>query len=118
MEQLIYKGIIREGDFGGNEGVLFIGKGEPIALILDDEINGKQVSVRYWISDKKKSKQELQESLLKIMSGAIDAEYFNHYSDYTGYLWTDQNLKIGGHDLLEEIRSNVGKFIWLEIDVH
>ncbi len=118
MEQLIYKGTITEGDFSENYDALFIGEGEPIAKILEEEINGKEVSVRYWISDTEKTKQELQEGFLKNLFGAIDAEYQDAYSDYTGYLWTDENLKIGGHDLLEELRSNLGKFIWLEIDVH
>lgn len=118
MEQLIYKGIITEGDFGENYDALFIGEGEPIAQILQDEINGREVSVRYWISDKEKTKEELQENFLKNLFGAVDAEYQDAYSDYTGYLWTDENLKIGGHDLLAELQSNLGKFIWLEIDVH
>jgi hypothetical protein len=33
-------------------------------------------------------------------------------------LWTDEDLNVGGHDLLEEIRSYLGKFIYLEVDVH
>nr|WP_298659067.1 hypothetical protein [uncultured Flavobacterium sp.] len=118
MKQLIYKGTIIESDSGENCDALFIGGGMPIAEILQHEINGKEVSVRYWISDKEKTKEELQENFLKNLFGAVDAEYRDAYSDYTGYLWTNENLEIGGHDLLGELRGNLGKFIWLEIDVY
>lgn len=119
MEKLIYKGFIKEGIKGENYDALFIGDTDgPIAEILQNEINGREVSVRYWISDTEKTKEQLQESLLKNLFGAVDAEYQDAYSDYTGYLWTDENLEIGGHDLLGELQSNIGKFIWLEIDVH
>lgn len=118
MEQLIYKGIIKEGESGQGCYNVSIGEDEPIAEILQDKINGKEVSIRYWISNTEKPKQELQETFLKKLFGAVDAEYQDVYSDYTGYLWTDQNLKIGGHDLLEELLSYLGKFIYLEIDVH
>jgi hypothetical protein len=118
MEQLIYKGIITEGDFSENYDALFIGEGEPIAKILEEEIQGKQVSVRYWISDTEKTKEELTENMIMTMAGAVDADYSDRYSDVTGYLWTDEELNIGGHDLLSELRDNAGKFIWLEIDVH
>lgn len=118
METLTFKGIIKEDDFRDNYDALFIGSDQPIAEILQDEITGKQVSVRYWISDTEKTKEQLQESFLKNLFGAADAEYQDAYSDVTGYLWTDENLNIGGHDLMKELRSNLGKFIWLEIDIH
>lgn len=120
MEQLVYKGFILEGSYVENDNALFIGSDdEPIAQMLEEEIEGRQVSVRYWISDTEKTKSELQEDFLKNLVGSIDAEYNSVCgSEYTGYMWTDENLKVGGHDLMAELRSNLGKFIWLEIDVH
>jgi hypothetical protein len=41
--------------------------------------------------------------------------YFNAYSEITGYLWTEESLMIGGHDLLEIFRSHVGHYLVLEI---
>ncbi len=119
LKTLTFKGFIKEGDYADNYDAIFIGEtGEPIAKELEYEIDRKQVSVRYWISDVEKTKEQLQESVLKNLIGAVDAEYSDRYSDVTGYLWTDENLNIGGHDLLAELRSNKGKFIWLEIDIH
>lgn len=119
MTTLTYNGFIKEDNYGENDDALFIGDSEePIAEILEDEIVGKQVSARYWIADKETTKEQLQEDFIRTISGIGDAEYTSRYSDITGYLWTDEELKIGGHDLLEEIRSYLGKFIYLEIDVH
>lgn len=119
MKQIIYKGLITEGSRGENWEALFIGDmEEPIAYVFQEEIQGKQVSVRYFISDIEKTKQELTENLICTMAGAVDADYTDAYSDITGYLWTDEKLNVGGHDLLEELISNIGKYIYMEVDVH
>ena len=119
MEQLIYKGFIKEASKGENDAALFIGEiEEPIAEVFEERIQGKQVSVRYWISDTEKTKEELTENMIMTMAGAVDADYSDRYSDVTGYLWTDEELKIGEHDLLAELQDNLGKFVYLEIDVH
>lgn len=119
MKQLVYKGFISEHYKGDNDDAIFIGDMDsPISEELMDEINEKQVSIRYWISDSEKPKEELVECFLKTLFGAVDANYNSRYSEDTGYLWTNSELKIGGHDLLNELQSNLGKYIYLEIDVH
>ncbi len=119
MEQLIYKGLITESSRGENDDALFIGDmDEPIAYVFEEEIQGKQVSVRYFISNTEKTKEELTENLISKIAGAVDADYGDRYSDVTGYLWTDEELNVGGHDLLKELRSEIGKFIYMEVDVH
>jgi hypothetical protein len=118
MKQLIYKGLISEYPRYENYNALFVGTTpDPIAYELDDKINRKQVSVRYWISDTEKTKQELTENMIMTLAGSIDADYCDRYSDLTGYLWTEESLSIGGHDLLSELRSNIGKFLYMEIDI-
>jgi hypothetical protein len=119
MKQLIYKGLIAEKEYGESCEALFIGEmEEPIAYEFEEKMQGKQVSVRYWLSDSSKTKEELVENMVMAMVGAVDADYSDRYSDVTGYLWTDEELNIGGHDLLDELRSNVGRFVYMEIDVH
>lgn len=119
METIIYKGIVRESTRGENDDALFIGdNSQPIAEIFEEDFEGKQVTVRYWISDKEKTKQELIKSCLYNLLGVVNAQYRDSYSEITGYLWTDENLYIGGHDLLEEIRNHKDEFIYLEVDVH
>lgn len=38
-------------------------------------------------------------------NGRIDADIHHRYSDVTGYLWTDEHAKVGGHDFLEILKS-------------
>jgi len=119
MEQLIYKGFIEEKCKGENYDALFIGDMEyPLAEEFERELQGNQVSVRYWISDAEKTKEQIQEGALKTIMGIVDADYGDRCSEITGYLWTDEELNIGGHDLLSELSSYKGKFVYLEIDVH
>ncbi len=119
METKVYKGIVTESDYGENWDALFIGENsQPIAEIFEEDFEAKQVTVRYWTSDEEKTKEEIQESVLRQQFGDVEANYNDAYSEITGYLWSDEDLNIGGHDLLEEIRSYLGKFIYLEVDVH
>jgi len=119
MEQLVYKGFIKESSKDENDNALFIGNmEEPIAYVFMDELQSKQVSIRYFISETEKTKKELKENMLMAISGAVNADYGDSYSDYTGYLWTDENLNVGNHNLILEIKDNVGKFIYMEVDVY
>lgn len=45
-------------------------------------------------------------------------EYYHRYSDYTGYLWTEEEFKCGGHDLLKILEGNMGKYIHIEIELY
>jgi len=118
-ETLIYSGGIYLSDHGEACEILFIDTlDEPIADELQYKIDGKNVSVRYWITDQKCTKEEAQESFLKTVMGVAECNYCSRYSEITGYLWTDDDLMIGGHDLHEEISSNAGKYLILEIDIH
>lgn len=139
METRTYRGFIREYSYGQDDDVLFIRAGAeeafPFAMVVQEdfsdenhcfharrywgrELVDKVVTVRYWISDTQKTKEELKGDVVRKISGDIDAIYYTHYSEYTGYLWTDEECNIGGHNLLEELRSYVGKYIHLEIEVH
>lgn len=119
MEKIIYKGFIKERPERENDFALFIGDGdEPVAKKLEDQISGKQVSVKYFISDSEKTIEELTENFIRLISGDAEAEYSDAYSEYTGYLWTDEKLYVGGHDLMWELHNNIGRFIYIEIEVH
>lgn len=119
MQKLTYKGLVTENTRGEYDDALFIGEmKEPIAYEFKKEIQGKQVSVRYWISNVEKTKEELTKNMIMTMVGAVDADYDDVYSENTGYLWTEEDINIGGHDLLAELRTNIGKFVYMEIDIH
>lgn len=118
-ETITYEGLLREGPYGEADDVLFLGDDdEPFAKTLDEAIEGKQVSVRYWIADKQCSREEAQEDYLKQVIGLAETCFGASYSEATGYLWTTEECKVGGHDLIEEFKSSVGKWLILEIEIH
>lgn len=79
-------------------------------------IRGKQVSVRYWVTRQEVSKAEAQEHFIRELMGNGDARFGARYSDLTGYLWTDEELKVGGHDLINELKGHAGNWLILEVD--
>ncbi len=114
----VYQGLIEKNDHVEAYNVAFLkGDYEPLAKQIADDISehGSFLTVRYFISASEKTEEQLIESLIRRISGDSSAEYEDAYSECTGYLWTDENIQVGGHDLLEEIKSNVGKYLFLEI---
>ena len=119
LKQLIYKGIIND-DIDDHDGyILGIGKtGLSRELYEEEDLENHTVTVRYWISEKEQTKEQMIEGVLKTLYGMADVEYSHSYSEYTGYLWTNEEFTIGGHDLIEELYDHLGKYAILEIDVH
>lgn len=113
-----YSGFIRIRNYGEADDVLFLdGDDLPLADILQDEISGKVVTARYWITDQKCTRDEAVEEFVKRLHGCAECKFVSHYSEITGYLWTDEEINIGGHDLLSELSSHVDKFLILEVDI-
>jgi len=119
METKTYQGLLSLHDWGDAYDILFLSSLEsPLGEVLQDDIAKKEVTVRYWITDKEATKEEAIKSLLATLSGVADCDFGSKYSEITGYLWTDEECNIGGHDLLGELHSYVGKWLILEIDIH
>jgi len=78
-----------------------------------------EVSVSYFISDSKRTEEEIKEAWLKQLFGDITAEYetSSYYSTYTYGTDYDTYLKIGGHDLFDEFYNFIGKYCVLKINV-
>ena len=116
MKTKCYEGLLTIHSCGENDDALFLSSvKDPLAEELE-WIRDKRVTVRYWITDKQVTKVEAQKEFLRQIMGVADARYFDNYSEITGYLWTDEDLNVGGHDLMFELRSNIGKWLILEID--
>lgn len=111
-----YTGLLSLHNSGEAEDILFLSAlMNPLALELE-WMSGKIITVRYWITDQEKTKEEAKESFINSLAGIGDIEYTDRYSEITGYLWTDENLNIGGHNLLDELKSYVGKWLILEVE--
>lgn len=117
----IIRGKLEEDEYGENSSALFVsGSRKPIAKQLESILSWykRKVSVRYWISEEERTLEQLEENQVMQVMGDAKARYGDRYSDLTGYLWTDEELNIGGHNLLKEFRSGLGKWLYLEITVH
>lgn len=121
MKQLKFEGWIKVEDFVDAYDILVFYHDqlncEPLARILEDKIVNENVTVRYFISDHEAALEQIQTEYLTQLMGCAEVEYWSHYSEYTGYLWTDEEITIGGHDLLRELKSYDGKYLILLIDV-
>lgn len=75
----------------------------------------KMVTIRYFTADKELSEDEFSYELAKVATGYAEADYGMAYSEITGYLWTTEDFEVGGHDMIEELKTHVGKFLHMEI---
>lgn len=76
--------------------------------------------ISFWLSDTPCTKDEMLEEYIRKMFGDISAKYESNdysYSEYTHCTDYDTILKIGNHDLLNELIDKQGKFIIFEINI-
>lgn len=85
---------------------------EPLAEYLRDNFVNKCVSVRYWIGN---SDYNVVKTCI---NGNLSAEFGAVYSEISGFLWMNEEVCVGGHDLIDEFKFYIGKWLILQIDVH
>lgn len=112
---MIYTGILSLGDHGDTEKVLRLSTlDEPLAEELKYHIADETVSIRYWISRESCTEKQAE---ARFLQGDAECQFMLQYH-LDRYLWTDEDLMIGDHDLLAELKQNVGKYLRLEIQIH
>ena len=75
-------------------------------------------SVSYYLADRVMSEDELQESHLQVLFGNTKVRHGAHYSEMSGYLWTDDDFIVGGHNLIKEWKNSLGRFLYLKAEFH
>lgn len=110
-----YRGIIYENSY--DDTLWLNDMDEALCSDIEAEIeeHGSFLTVKYFISDEELPKDEIITEHLKKVMGDSTATHNVVYSEITGFLWADQDLIVGGHDLLSELQGNVGKFLHMEI---
>ncbi len=115
-----YQGFIKIKDYCYNEenvpNLLFLSSLEKPLVEELQWMVGCSVAVRYWVTEQKATKEQAEESLFRTIIGKADGCFQARYSEATGYLWTDAELKVGGHELFDELYAFGGKWLILEID--
>ena len=78
-----------------------------------DSLEGKKVIVRYYISDTELTSMEDAEGRWVLHACGVDSADSEVLcgSEWTGLYGWDQELVLGGHDLMCELQSHVGKWI-------
>lgn len=61
---------------------------------------------------------KVEETIIESIYGEAEAEYSHRYSDYTGYLWTNEEFKVGGHSIPDILSSHKGEYIHMEIELY
>lgn len=120
----IYRGFLDVRDWGESEDVLFLDYNKieqaqyPLADIIEEDMEeaGNFLTVRYWITEGEAPDDEIKMNMGRIAMGDSEVQFDALYSEYTGYLWTEEAIKIGGHDLLEEFKRLEGYYCLLEIE--
>jgi len=109
-----YSGFLNIDEYG----CLTIGDNYLIDLIDDDFKKGDKIFIRYYITDKEVTDEEAAKAhIIKTIGGEIDELDFilDAYSEYT-ILDYNEELKIGGHDLFDELCNSDGKYLNLIIE--
>lgn len=93
--------------------------GNSLAALVADEFKpGSKAFVRYFITSAPATAESASEALIHKTFGfdVLEAEYvLEAYSEVTIEAW-EENLKIGGHDLISELSSYEGKYLILIIE--
>jgi hypothetical protein len=78
-------------------------------------VPGTEPCITYFTSNAPLTAEQLQEEHMKTLLGDVRSQYDVTSSDLSGYLWTTEYLKVGGHDLLQELESFIGKYLHMEV---
>lgn len=112
----IIKGLIDLRDDASDYDGLYIDD-EPLSQRME-KYTDSFITVRFFISDTDNSIEELRHNLILSVAGSCNADYGPHYSELTGYLWTDDDLSIGEHNIIDIISNYDGKYLYMEIEKH
>ena len=117
QEDFTLQGLLSQHSSNMEDPLLFISSVvEPLTSFLEFKISNKFITVRYWITDKPCTKEEAITSTLNEYYGVGSTSFGSYYSEYTGYLWTTEKVKIGGHDLIQELLNHVGKWVIIDFE--
>ena len=79
---------------------------------------GSYASIQMLTGDTPIDMDHIDETKIVSMMGEVYSKYYHRYSDYTGYLWTEEAFKCGGHDIPAILRRHIGEYIHMEIELY
>ena len=79
---------------------------------------GSYASIQMLTGDTPIDMDHIDETKIVSMMGEVSSKYYHRYSDYTGYLWTEEGFKCGGHDIPKILRGHMEEYIHMEIELY
>ena len=113
---LLLEGKIREKENGDHADALYIGA-DIIAEAISDNFQSHRAPVFccWAISERPITPYDLLGIAVEQANGDVDAIYYHRYSEITGYLWTEQDAIIGGHNLVEIFGNHIKRYAILVV---
>lgn len=92
----------------------------PFTKEMEDKCDwGKcYASIQMLTGDAPIDLDHIEEVKIVSMEGDVESKYYHRYSNLTGYLWTEEGFKAGGHDILQILESHNGEYIHMEIELY
>lgn len=118
MSIYTFEGILSRHETEEADALYLSGVREPVCEAIGRAVSRKTVTVRYWSCSQPCTKKEASEEAVVSCMGKGDYAFGAVYSEMTGYLWTDEELNIGGHNLISELSSHEGRYLIVEVEVH
>lgn len=77
-------------------------------------------NVQYYICDKPiNTPVVIKREWIEQVLGKIQTRYHHCYgSEWTGYMWTDEEFTVGGHSIPNVLDANIGLYIHMEITLY
>lgn len=115
-DTIVVSGKIRRAENGENYDCLYIGR-SPITVMVNNTFTKykQQVYCCWIISNSFLTPEAALTAAINTANAELDSRYLDRYSDITGYLWTDQNFKVGGHDMEALLRQHIKQYAFLVI---
>lgn len=92
-------------------------EGQSIVDMIDD-LDGRKLTVKYYISNKPINPETLEEEFLRQFHGnaIINGDYI-HGSEWTGVYDKKDIFDIDGHSITGELSGHIGEYCYLEIEI-
>lgn len=110
----LYQGVIAgmvNRSNGEPDELLTVG-GESVSKFIA-KFYGRKVWCIWAVNDTFLNPSEIMEDHIKKIIGATYTNIGAVYSELTGYLWTNDTGKIGGHDLIDNLSCYHGKYAFI-----
>ena len=117
MPMTTYTGLLCEHHYGPDyKPVMYISSLlDPLMEELEWVV-GKQAAVRYWVTDQKVSKAQAIAAFVREACGIADGQLRIGHGEMTGPYMIERDFKVGGHNVMAELREHLGRWIILEIE--